>query len=148
MDNDPRQRLGASEQQRINALADDFVNGPARFFLKTVNESECTRRKQQLKELIRDTYSLSVDLWKRPDPVEIRGFKDYKHLPFRHDSPVIEADRSHRMDGKDDSRDGERIRMVVHPGFFSLENEDKGESVWAKVAVILPAAEKKSGRIQ
>ena len=53
----------------------------------------------------------------------------------------MEAHRIHGLDFGDDSRDGDEVVAVVHPGYVALgsvEGEDyEKEKIWAKAVVLL-----------
>jgi hypothetical protein len=122
----------------LNKLAENFLTGPARLFLKPVPESVQLKRTQQLIQLMKETVDLSMYIQRQCTVLEIRGFDFYRHHHFRHDSPEMEADRSHHMDPDDPRRDGESIRMVIKPGFCVTGKENRQPKIWAKAVVLLP----------
>jgi hypothetical protein len=132
--------LEKSRNQYADDLTAAFLNGPVRYFLKSPGRSELHERKEKLGDLIRYSSDFSLCLWKQRVALELRGFEYYVKRPFEHNSPIMEAHGSLRLD--DARRDGETVRMVVQPGFFARGNED-GErydqvKVWAKAVVMLP----------
>lgn len=118
-------------------LAQQFLEGPVRFFLKPVSSFEHQAQVEQLVELMSGTADLSLYIRRQYTAPQIRGFKDYQGQAFRHDSPEMELDRYHQMDPDDPRRDGERIRMVIKPGFFAPGPANGERKVWAKAVVLL-----------
>ncbi|GFG16330.1 hypothetical protein IFM61392_09449 [Aspergillus lentulus] len=120
-----------------HGLAQRFLQGPVRFFLKPVSSSEHQVQVEQLVELMCETADLSRYIRRQYTALQIRGFEHYQGQAFRHDSPEMELDRYHRMDPDDSRRDGDRIRMVVKPGFFAPGPANGERKVWAKAVVLL-----------
>jgi len=140
-ENDLKEVLEKSRNQYADDLAAAFLSGPVRYFLKSVGKSELRERKEKLGDLLRYSSDFSLSLWKQRVALELRGFEYYVNRPFQHNSPIMEAHRSLHLDDDDPSRDGEKVRMVVQPGFFARGNED-GErydqaKVWAKAVVMI-----------
>ncbi|KAF4248506.1 hypothetical protein CNMCM8980_005664 [Aspergillus fumigatiaffinis] len=121
-----------------HGLAQRFLEGPVRFFLKPVSSSEHQAQVEQLVELMSETADLSLYIRRQHTALQIRGFEHYQGQTFRHDSPEMELDRYHGMDPDDSRRDGDRIRMVVKPGFFAPGPANGERKVWAKAVVLLP----------
>ncbi|GES66439.1 hypothetical protein ATETN484_0015000500 [Aspergillus terreus] len=118
-------------------LVQQFLTGPVRFFLKPVPSSEQEAQVEQLVELMSETADLALYIRRQYTALQIRGFEHYQGRAFHHDSPEMELDRYHRMDPDDSSRDGDRIRMVVKPGFFAPGPANGESKVWAKAVLLL-----------
>ncbi|KAL2815192.1 hypothetical protein BJX63DRAFT_431011 [Aspergillus granulosus] len=122
----------------VKKLAEEFLVGPVRMFLKPASASDHQTQIEQLMQLLRDTGRLCLYIRQQYAAPQIRGFEFYGGQPFRHDSPEMQLDRYHRMEADDASRNGDNVRMVTKPGFFAPGVEGGKVKVWAKAAVLLP----------
>ncbi|KAF4626121.1 hypothetical protein G7Y89_g12043 [Cudoniella acicularis] len=124
------------QSKHCDDLASNFINGPARSFLKP---SRGDTRRRELAKVIQAAGWYSSVLWKQCTTLKILEFQDVKGKPFFCKSENMELDRVYRLDAGESGKDGDDIMIVVQPGFVAIDNEDgqmfPKEKVWSKAVV-------------
>ncbi|KAI9777866.1 MAG: hypothetical protein M1839_008543 [Geoglossum umbratile] len=137
----PPEWLTTSRTQHLAALATSFTNGPASGLLRPLSATDTKQRTQDLVALLTTSSQLSSNLWKQRAFPTIRSFSYFEKIPFRNDSREMEPHRIHKLEKGDQSKDGEKVGLVVLPGFVAFGNEEgegySKDKVWAKAVVVL-----------
>lgn len=134
--------LAACKARRANALADEFLNGPASLCLRQETEERAVDRVDFLKDEISQALDFSLQLWaqrSRLDAMDLKVFHRHSLERYVHQSELMEPHQSQSSDAPEDYH-GRRILMVVQPAvvaFGTEDGRDYGEisRVWLKARV-------------
>jgi hypothetical protein len=130
-------------------LAQQFLDSPARWLLKSTVDQYRSEQQESLLELIREAGKFSTNLWMQRTVTECWGLLQLPSSPFSLHSPIMRLHESQRNREADNTLDGLQVGMVVHPAIVAYGNENAENyswqpRVWMKASVWVEDA--KNGR--
>lgn len=144
---DEKEKLAAKDMQKridncSSLLATKFATGPVKPLLRQIPQTQELGRLEKLKHIYIDAGQLATRYWTQRSFVKSHHLETLRAETYRARSPLMEAHPSQGLeDDEDNSHDGARVAVVVHPAVLAFGNDDCEEyhqpRVWAKAVVLL-----------